>query len=165
MNVEAAPLRQISEAAQRWRATSPLLVAGGISIVIGGFVAAVTGPTNWDRGSWVAAFLVLVGGVAQAGVGASQAHLGTAPTTVRFTAVEFGLWNVACITVIVGSLLNSSAVVAIGSAPLVAALVMSTVAVRGSQSRHSRLLLAYRMLLILLLASIPVGITLAWVRS
>ncbi len=146
-------------------AALPLLIAGGISIVAGGFVAAVSGPTNWERGSWVAAFLVLVGGVAQIGVGASQAHLGPSPTTTRFTAVECALWNLACVAVITGSLLSSPVTVAIGSAPLVAALVMSTYAVRGSGGTHPRLLLAYRALLILLLASMPVGIALSAMRS
>ncbi len=161
--IPASPLT--SDAAQRWRVASPLLIAGGLSIVAGGLVAAVTGPTNWERGSWVAAFLVLVAGVAQIGVGASQAHLGPTPTSASSTAVECALWNLACIATIVGSLLNNTVVVAIASTPLVAALIMSTFAVRGSQSRHQRLLLAYRLLLILLLASIPVGITLAWARS
>ena len=131
----------------------------------GGLVAAVAGPTNWERGSWVAAFLVLVAGVAQIGVGASQAHLGPAPTSASSTAVECALWNVACVATIVGSLVNNTVVVAIASAPLVAALVMSVRAVKGSGSRHPQLLLAYRLLLILLLVSIPVGITLSWIRS
>lgn len=157
--------RPTSDAVQRWGAASPLLVAGGISIVAGGLVAAVTGPTNWERGSWVAAFLVLVAGVAQIGIGASQAHLSPAPATLRFTAVECVLWNVACVATIVGSLLNNTVVVAIASAPLVAALVMSVLAVRGSGSRYPQLLLAYRLLLILLLASIPVGIGLSATRS
>ncbi|HQZ32797.1 MAG TPA: hypothetical protein PK020_00160 [Ilumatobacteraceae bacterium] len=155
----------LSDVTRRWRAASPLLVAGGVSIVAGGLVAAITGPTDWDRGSWVAAFLVLVAGVAQIGVGASQAHLSPAPTALRFTAVQCALWNVACVATIVGSLLNNTVVVGIASAPLVAALVMSVIATKGSGSSRPQLLLAYRMLLILLLASIPVGITLSALRS
>ena len=42
-----------------------LLVAGAASIVLGGLVAAVTGPLELEHGSWAAAYLVLVSGVAQ----------------------------------------------------------------------------------------------------
>ena len=38
-------------------------------IVLGGLVAAVTGPLHFDRGSWLAAYLVLVCGVAQCAIG------------------------------------------------------------------------------------------------
>ena len=67
---------------QRWSSIVPMLAAGGVSIVAGGVVAAVTGPTDWDHGSWVAAFLVLVAGVAQLGVGAGQAQLVPVAPTV-----------------------------------------------------------------------------------
>ena len=142
----------------------PLLAAGGVSIVAGGLIAAVTGPTDWDHGTWVAAFLVLVAGVAQIGVGAGQAQLAPVAPTVGYAAVECVLWNAGCMTIVTGTLLSSPAAVSVGSTLLVAALGMSTFAVRGSGSHHSLFLLMYRVLLIVLLASIPIGIALAWSR-
>lgn len=141
-----------------------MLAAGGASIVAGGLVAAVTGPTGWDRGSWVAAFLVLVAGVAQMGVAAGQAQLAHNATAVAFTAVECVLWNAGCMTIIAGTLLSSPLTVSIGSTLLVAALGMSTFTVRGSGGQPPLLLWLYRVLLIVLLTSIPIGIALAWTR-
>jgi hypothetical protein len=151
-------------AASRWTSNLPLLAAGGVSIIAGGLVAAVTGPTGWDHGSWVAAFLVLVAGVAQIGVGAGQAQLAPGAPARAFAAVEAGLWNASCATIIAGTLLSSPVAVSIGSALLLAALGMSLFAVRGSSGQPRLLLWLYRVLLIVLLASIPIGITLAWTR-
>jgi len=147
----------------RWRSSAPLLVCGAASIVAGGLAAAVTGPTDWDHGLWVAAFLVLVGGVAQIGIAAGQSELTPSPPTPRFAALECALWNVAGLTVIAGTLLASPLTVTIGSVVLVAALVLATVAVRGAG--RSWLLLPYRALLVLLLVSTPIGIALSWARN
>ena len=103
---------------QRWRRSVPLLITGTVSVVAGGLVAAVTGPTEWSDGSWVAAFLVLVAGVAQLGIGAGQAYLAVTTPTVAFVAAQAAMWNVGCATVIAGTLLSSPATVAAGSAPL-----------------------------------------------
>lgn len=141
-----------------------MFAAGGVSIVAGGLIAAVTGPTGWDHGSWVAAFLVLVAGVAQIGVGAGQAQLAPAGPALAFTAVECVVWNASCATIIAGTLLSSPVTVSIGSALLVAALGMSMLAVRGSGGQPRLLLWSYRVLLIVLLVSIPIGIALSWTR-
>ena len=159
MAIEAAPT-----ATRRWGASLPLLVAGGAAIVAGGLVAAITGPTSWEHGSWVAAFLVLVAGVAQIGVAAGQALLASDVVSRAVVAVECLSWNVGCLLVVAGTLLSSPTTVTIGSAPLVAVLGMSTVAVSRSGGRPSRWLWSYRTLLIVLLVSIPVGIGLAWTR-
>lgn len=152
-----------SSAAQRWRPSVPLLATGTVAIVAGGMAAAVTGPTDWSHGSWVAAFLVLVAGVAQIGLGAGQAQLAPAVATIRLAAVECVLWNVGCVAVVAGTLLSAPIAVTIGSAPLVAALAMATFAVRGA-GRQRLLLALYRALLVVLLVSIPVGSALAWSR-
>jgi hypothetical protein len=147
----------------RWRPSAPLLAAGAVSIIAGGLAAAVTGPTGWEHGSWVAAFLVLVAGVAQIGLAVAQVELTAIPATARVAAVECALWNAGCLTVIAGTLVSNPVAVAIGSAALVATLAMSSLAVRAPV-RHPRLTLAYRTLIIVLLASIPVGVALAWMR-
>ena len=147
----------------RWRPNVPLLSAGGVAVVAGGVAAAVTGPTDWDHGSWVAAFLVLVAGVAQIGLAVAQAQLaGTAPT-VTYEGVQCGLWNSSCLAIVAGTLLSAPVAVTIGSGLMFAALVMSALVVRGRPG-CSLLLWSYRVLLVVLLVSIPVGTALAWTR-
>jgi hypothetical protein len=142
-----------------------LLIAGGVSVVAGGVAAAVTGPTHWSHGSWVAAFLVLVAGVAQLGIGAGQAYLSASPPTVAFVAAQCGMWNLGCAMVIAGTLMSSPVTVSVGSVPLVAAVVISVVALEGrSRTQRSVVLVAYRLLLLVVLASVPVGIALAFAR-
>jgi hypothetical protein len=143
----------------RWRASVPLIAAGAVSIIAGGLAAAVTGPTGWEHGSWVAAYLVLVAGVAQVGLAVGQAGLVARHVTSRAVVVECVLWNAGCVTVIAGTLLSLPVAVAIGSAPLVATLAMSSLTVRDPVS-HPRLTLAYGLLGVVLLASIPVGVAL-----
>jgi hypothetical protein len=153
-------------AALRWMRSLPLLSAGAVSVVAGGMAAAVTGPLQWSHGSWVAAFLVLVAGVTQLGIGAGQAQLSATSPTVAFVAAQCGLWNVGCATVITGTLLSSPLAVAAGSAPLMAVFVMSVAALKGqSGSPRSVVLVGYRLLLLVVLASVPIGIALAFARS
>lgn len=148
---------------QRWRPSAPFLAAGSVAIVAGGLAAAVTGPTNWDHGSWVAAFLVLVTGVAQIGIGAAQAQLAPFASSIRFAARQCVLWNAGCLAVIAGTLLSNPLTVSVGGGLLLAALGMSAYAVRGAGDQVV-LRGLYRALLIVLLASIPIGIALAWTR-
>ena len=150
-------------ASQRWRPSAPLFAAGSVSIIAGGLAAAVSGPIEWNHGSWVAAFLVLVTGAGQIGLGAGQARLAPVAPSVGFTAVECALWNSGCLIVISGTLLSNPTAVSIGSGLLVAALGMSTFEVRGTGGQPL-LLLLYRGLLIVLLASIPIGTALAWTK-
>lgn len=147
-----------------WMRSVALFTAGGASVIAGGIAAAVTGPAQWGHGSWVAAFLVLVAGAGQIGVGAGQAHVAPLTPSVTFTAVQCVMWNAGCAMVIAGTLLSRPTIVLVGSAPLMAVLVMSTVALRGSRAQRSAFLLLYRLLLVVLLASIPIGVALAWLR-
>jgi hypothetical protein len=148
---------------QWWRSSTPLFAAGGAAIVAGGLAAAVTGPTEWGHGSWTAAFLVLVMGVAQIGLGAGQARLAAAPPSMDLAVRQCALWNGGGLAVIAGTLLTAPVAVSIGSAALFAALGLSAFAVRRTGEK-SALLLLYRTLLIVLLVSIPIGTALAWVR-
>lgn len=141
-----------------------MFTAGGASVIAGGLTAAVTGPIQWGHGSWVAAFLVLVAGVAQIGVGAGQAYLAPLTPSATFIAAQCVMWSAGCATVIAGTLLSSPEVVVVGSAPLVAAVVMSIIALRGSRAKRSAFLVLYRLLLVVLLASIPIGVALARAR-
>lgn len=141
-----------------------LFAAGGVSIIVGGLVAAVTAAADWDHGSWVAAFLVLVAGVAPIGVGAGQARLARTAVSGAFAGAQCVAWMAACAVIIAGTLLSSPVTVSIGSAALLAALGMSLFAVRGAGGQRRLLRLAYRSLVIVLLVSVPIGVTLSWMR-
>lgn len=141
----------------------PFLAAGSLAIVAGGLAAAVTGPSDWDHGSWVAAFLVLVAGVAQIGLGAAQAELAPVTPSIGFSGVECASWNAGCLAVMVGTLRSNPLTVSVGSGLLVAGIGMSTFVVRGTGGRRL-LLVLYRALLMVLVVSIPIGATLAWTR-
>lgn len=141
-----------------------MFVAGGVSVVVGGLVAAVTEPMKWTEGSWVAAFLVLVAGVAQLGVAAGQAHLSGAAPSAPFVAAQCGMWNLGCAAVITGTLLASPPIVSAASAPLLVALVMSMITTRRRPTLHPVAASAYRLLLLVVLVSIPIGVALSFAR-
>ena len=90
-----------------WRAARPFVGIGAVLITAGGLVAAITHPTDFELGSWLAAYLVLVGGVAQIALGLGQSWLAEQtprPATVR---AEVASWNVAVAATIVGSLASA----------------------------------------------------------
>lgn len=128
-------------------------------------LSAVTGPLGLSKGSWASAYLVLVAGVAQYVMGLAAAHW-------RRAGAEalgwwwFAVWNLGHIGVLTGSVLGATAVVFVGSGILVIALVMafvSTCALR--RPAHRMLLLGYRVLLVLLAISIPIGMVMSALRN
>ena len=66
-----------------------------ICVVAGGLVAAVTGPLHLEHGSWAAAYLVLVGGVAQGALGISQYFLAAQRFVGWKVIAELVAWNSA----------------------------------------------------------------------
>lgn len=148
----------------RWHAMSSFALVGVIAVIAGGLVAAVTGPTGFTHGSWVAAYLVLVAGVAQVGLGVGQALLAAVPPTGRYRAWQLVVYNVANTAVLVGTLMGSVAVVVAGGALLLLALALFLAAVRRPRT-HSWHLVTYRLLLAILGVSVPVGIVLSALRQ
>lgn len=140
-------------------------IIGGCCIIAGGLVAAVTGPLALTSGSWVAAYLVLVCGVAQCAFGVAQRAFARHPLTPRTFWVELACWNVGSAAVITGTLVRQPIVVDIGGALLVVALVLLMRAVSPSPTPRRALLWIYRALIIVLLVSIPIGLTLATIRA
>ena len=69
----APPLAEV--VAARWSTIMPFVVVGTTCTIAGGLVTAVSRPTDFGHGPWLAAYLVLVGGVGQIGLGAGQALL------------------------------------------------------------------------------------------
>jgi hypothetical protein len=146
----------------RWPVVRPFLVVGAVSIVAGGLTAAVSRPTGFALGSWVAAYLVLVAGVAQIALGLGQARLAReAPGRAEIT-IELVAWNGAVVATIVGTLLAAPLVTTIGGIALVAALLRFLAGVRSGTSNRS--LVLYRVVLTIVLVSTPVGLVLAWIR-
>ena len=163
--------RAASAARQAWRPYLPALVVGAVCIIAGGLVAAATGPLALAHGSWAAAYLVLVAGVAQIALAGGQSTLARHPVGRRLLLAEFISWNLGNAAVIAGTLWAATVLVNLGGALLVVALGTLLVSTRnsanpGETSSGQRMALrAVQSLVALLLVSIPVGLWLAHVRA
>ncbi|MDT0157006.1 hypothetical protein Q9R19_05125 [Microbacterium sp. ARD32] len=138
---------------------------GAAAVIAGGLVAAVTGPLELTKGSWTAAYLVLVAGAAQILMGSARRRW---PRARGDSAGwwQFALWNLGHAGVIGGTLTGLTTIVFCGSAVLVVALVLAFLATFGVAERSERmLLLGYRVVLVLLAVSIPVGMVLSAIRN
>jgi hypothetical protein len=150
-----------------------VLTAIGIcSVVLGGLVAAVTEPLDLAHGSWLAAYLVLVGGVAQCAMGQARFRRPDVMRPRRGWA-QIGCWNVGNALVIGATLAGEPLAVDLGSAVLLVALAIAWRDARsdaGSVAHSSAgwaaalAVDAYRTLLLVLAASIPVGMALSQLR-
>ncbi len=143
-----------------------LIALGGVQVVAGGLVAAVTGPLDLSRGSWLAAYLVLVGGVAQYVMGSvgTGLDLGVAP----WAWVQPVGWNVGNAGVVTGTLADEPLIVDAGAVVLLVALVTALASTRGAApTTHPGrwLLLGYRLVLLAVAAGLPVGVVLAHIRA
>lgn len=157
-----------------WRPYLPALMVGAVCIVAGGLVAAVTGPLALAHGSWAAAYLVLVAGVAQVALAGGQAMLSPwprYPSGHALLLVEFAGWSLGNTAVITGTLWGATWLVNLGGALLVVALAALLIATRNGfgqddVARGRRVaLLTVRGLVALLLVSIPIGLWLAHARA
>jgi hypothetical protein len=147
-----------------------VLTAIGIcSVVLGGLVAAVTGPLDLAHGSWIAAYLVLVGGVAQCAMGQARFRRPEVMHPRRSWA-QIGCWNVGNVLVIGATLAGEPWAVDLGSVLLVVALAIALRAARpgAGTTAHSAtgwvpmfFNRVYRMLLLVLALSIPIGMALS----
>lgn len=140
-----------------------LLVLGALAVVLGGLVAAVTGPFGWTKGSWAAAFLVLVVGVAQYAMGWMRADV----ADDRSGWVQVVGWNLGGALVVLGTLVATPLLVDLGSLLLVVALALALRAdLRPRPAARPRaMVVGYRLLLLVMLVSIPIGITLSHLRN
>ena len=125
--------------------------------------AALIAP--FDHGTWLVAYLVLVGFAAQALLGRGQAALATdrpAASTAQLT-----LWNTGVVAVPAGVFLNARSLVVLGALALLAGLVSfsrRTNPVRRARFGPSVLPIAYALLTGLMAISAFIGIALAWHR-
>ncbi|HEY6800038.1 MAG TPA: hypothetical protein VI121_05300 [Agromyces sp.] len=158
-----AEIGRTAQAAQLERIGRVGYALGAALVVAGGLVAAVTSPLALAKGSWLAAYLVLVCGVAQCML-ASQRPTGTSmdAATGRLRLMLVG-WNAGNALVIVGVLTAIPIVVDVGGVVLLAVLVTSLVETRHAAASARIVLL--RVALVLLIASIPIGLVLAHARA
>lgn len=100
----------------------PFLIAAIVLTVAGGLVSAVNSAAPFDRGSWLAAYLVLVGGVAQGALACGRLATGAPPVSRRKTMRLLVLWNFGSLAVPLGVLADYGFIVGLGSLALIAAL-------------------------------------------
>jgi hypothetical protein len=148
----------------RWPAARPFIVVGFVSITTGGVIAAVTRPTGFELGPWLAAFLVLVGGVAQIALGVGQAWMADQPPGSAAVTAEVASWNLGLVATIVGSLASAPLVTAVGAAAIVVALALFLRGVGNGATNVRWPRLVYRGVIAVVLISTPIGLALAWVR-
>jgi hypothetical protein len=148
-----------------------LTAIGSCCVVLGGLVSAVTAPLGLAHGSWAAAYLVLVGGVTQYAMGHSRARHPNVASPSVWAWAQVATWNLGNVAVIGGTLTGKPMAVDLGSVLLVVALVIALNATRpppAARAAGRRGLSwgdrGYRLLLLVLVLSIPVGIVLAHVR-
>lgn len=135
--------------------------AGGAAFVIlGGLVAAVARPLDLEKGSWLAAYLVLVCGVALIAIGIAQQHLSQS-VSPPVQIVQLSGWVVANAVVIVGSLASSTVTVDVGSVLLLIVLALTWWVGRSVVRTHRVLAYAYLAILTVLIVSVPIGMALA----
>ena len=145
---------------------------GYACIIAGGLVAAVAAPLDLYRGSWVSAYLVLVGGIAQLGLGWAPGWLGR-PLGTQRAWWQLLAWNLGNAVVIVSTLALWPLGVSLGSILLVIALALALLGWFGRRGGEDAVRvdglgrlasILYLGLIVLLIVSIPVGILLANLR-
>lgn len=136
-------------------------VLGAGMIVAGGLVAAVDGAAPFDHGSWLAAYLVLVGGVSQIVLGLGHLFLPAPPPSARLLRVQLACWNVGNVVVAGGVLAGATAMVIAGSAVLLAALGGFAAGAGWAWSAARGRLAAYHTFGLMLAVSVFIGAALA----
>lgn len=145
-----------------------LVVVGSGFVVLGGLVAAASGPLRLDRGSWLAAYLVLVCGVGTRVIGVEQPRLPPSDRPTGRSWIQLAGWSIGNAAVIVGSLTSAPLIVDLGVPLLVVALVLALRdstrgSRRGAMSRPTGWV--HRAFLVILMIGAPVGAVLAHLRS
>lgn len=154
----------------RWPLARPFVVVGVACVVAGGLVSAAFAhsasehPAASEHASWAAAYLVLVVGVAQIGLGAGQAVLAGVAPPKRLVAVEFAVWTAGNGAVLLGTLLSQAVLTDVGGVLVVVALALFGYGVRGGTGGTNAgrsgvaYLRAYQVLIVVLLVSVPIGL-------
>ena len=148
-----------AELRERLMAARAFLVAALLALLIAGFVAAAVAHAPTRPMVWMVAYLVLVAGVAQAVLGLGQSLLPQRLPTASWQAGEWWLFNLGNAGVIGGTLLVLPALVAVGTALFVLALLAFLLGVRGGGAGW--LLHAFRAVLVVTCLGACVGLALS----
>lgn len=139
-------------------AARAFLATALLGILAGGLIAGVVAHAPTRPLVWMAAYLVLVVGLAQAVLGAGQAWLPVHLPSRRWRIVEWLLLNAGNAGVIIGTLCVSSVVVSAGTAMFAAALIAFLLGVRDAGTGW--LLHAFRAVLIITCVGACTGLVL-----
>lgn len=137
---------------------------GVFFVILGGLVAAAADPLSLHKGSWLAAYLVLVCGVALATIGRAQAMLSQRRLPPRMWRIQFLTWVIGNTCVIAGTMTSKPASVALGGILLLAVLGLAMWTL-GNGAIRTRWGPAYATTLLLLAASVPIGLALTCIRA
>ena len=145
------------------------VVPGVLAVVAGGLLAAVVAPAPTEHATWAAAYLVLVWGVAQVGLGVGQGLSVGRLSTALVVAQVIG-WNLGCAAVVVGTVSGVPAAADVGAVLLVVSLILCARALTGGPARRrvgvqSWARWSYGLLITVLLVSIPVGLVVLRLRA
>lgn len=146
------------------RTATPFIVIGGLGLVAGGLLSAISAGSPSYLASWAVAYLVLVVGVAQLALGIGQDRLAPGTPAPGLISAELLAFNLANLAVLAGSLFAVLALTWVGAVLIVVAMALFIWAVRGGTSEHRGLLWLYRAVVAVLLVSAPIGIILAHSR-
>lgn len=122
-------------------------------------------PLSLDKGSWAAAYLVLPAGVVQVIIAWARVSLAGEDKPSGGFWIGFACWNAGNAAVILGTLAHSPAVVIGGAVLLVVAIVQQLWQVRGTGTSRAWQLWVYRLIMVVLLVSIPIGSVLSAFRN
>lgn len=136
----------------------PLLVPGVVAVIAGGLIAAGVAHAPTSATVWMAAYLVLVVGVAQLALAIGQALLAP-PVGIARIRLESLLFNIGSVGVIAGTIGGGFVMVVLGTVLFVSALGAFLLAVRGATGGSA--VHAYRILITFLSISALVGLVLS----
>lgn len=132
-------------------------------VVAGGLTAAVTGPLKLNKGSWLAAYLVLICGVAQCLLSRQSEMLGREPPDRHHPWVRPAAWNAGNGLVVLGALSSRPPVADAGGVLLLGGLVLAAIETRHATRRRAAMIV--RVVHGLLAVSAAIGLTLTHLRS
>jgi hypothetical protein len=143
------------------RSTDVFLACAGVLIVAGGGVAAVNSAAPFGHGSWLAAYLVLVGGVSQGVLGAGRLALHAPPLSRTLSQAQVVLWNVGSLAVPAGVLGDAPTLVTVGSVALLCALALFAAEARGLRREVRGRAVVYLTIVVTLVVSVVICSALA----
>jgi len=147
------------------RSPIPFAIIASFSIIIAGFISAITAFSLSYFASWVVAYLVLVVGVAQLMLGFGQAYLAEEAPSQSLLIAEIVLFNAANIATIAGTLLSWLVIVYIGAIFMIVSLALFLWGVRIANRKHIWLLYGFRAIVFILIISAGIGLVIASLKK